>query len=121
VGEVEGKFVGLYTLGRIREVLPMLVESGVDFIETFETNQGDITLAEAKRLYGDRVCVMGNFDCVVLARGTVAEAREETRRCLEEGMEGGGFVLVTGDEVPADARWDNLKAMVEVAEERGVY
>jgi uroporphyrinogen-III decarboxylase len=116
-----GKYIGLYTLGRIRQVLPMLVDAGVDFIETFEPNQGDISLAEAKRLYGDRTCLMGNFDCVVLARGTMEDARREALRCLREGMEGGGYVLVTGDEVPADAKLDNLKAMVETVDKHGRY
>lgn len=116
-----GKYVGLYTLGRIRRFLPMMVASGVDFVETFEPNEGDITLAEAKRLYGERICLMGNFDCLVLARGSVEEARAEARRCLSEGMDGGGYVLVTGDEVPADARWDNLRAMVDTVNEHGWY
>jgi len=121
VRQVPGKFVGFYTLGRIRRLLPMLVGTGAHFIETFEPNEGDITLAEAKALYGDRVCLMGNFDCVVLARGGVEEARREALRCLKEGAAGGGYVMVTGDEVPADAKWENLRAMVEVAEEFGRY
>jgi uroporphyrinogen-III decarboxylase len=116
-----GKYLGLYSLGRIRRLLPMFVDAGVHFVETFEPNQGDITLAEAKRLYGDKMCIMGNFDCLVLARGSVEDARQEALRCLREGMEGGGFVLVTADEVPADTRLDNLKAMVETAEEHGSY
>jgi len=116
-----GKYLGLYTLGHIRDLCPMLVDAGVHFIETFEPNQGDITLAEAKRLYGKRTCLMGNFDCLVLAYGSADDAREEARRCLREGMEGGGYVMVTGDEVPADAKLDNLKAMVEVVEEEGRY
>ena len=115
------KYLGLYTLGRIRDLLPMLVDAGVHFIETFEPNQGDITLAEAKRLYGDRTCLMGNFDCVVLARGTVDDARRETLRCLREGMPGGGYVLASADEVPADAKMDNLKAMVDTVERHGRY
>jgi uroporphyrinogen-III decarboxylase len=115
------KCMGLYTLGRIGKLCPMLVDAGVHFIETFEPNQGDITLAEAKRLYGKRTCLMGNFNCLVLAYGTVDDAREEARRCLREGMEGGGYVMVTGDEVPADTKLDNLKAMVEVVQEEGRY
>ena len=115
------KYIGLYTLGRIRQVLPMLVEAGVDFVETFEPNQGDISLAEAKRLYGTQICLMGNLDCVILAQGTVEDARREALRCLREGMEGGGYVLVTGDEVPSDAKLENLRAVVEAVQEHGVY
>ena len=115
------KCLGLYTLGRIRDLLPMLVDTGVHFIETFEPNEGDITLGEAKRLYCDSTCLMGNFDCVVLARGTVDDARQETLRCLREGMPGGGYVLASADEVPADAKMDNLKAMVDTVERHGRY
>jgi len=111
----------LYTLGRIRELMPMFADAGVHFVETFEPNQGDISLAEAKRLYGKRMCLMGNFDSMILAFGTVEEARREARRCLREGMEGGGYVLITGDEVPADTKMDNLKAMVETVEKHGRY
>ena len=115
VKNIPGKYLGLYTLGKIRDLLPMLVDADVDFIETFEPNQGDITLAEAKAAYGHKICVMGNFDCVILSHGSIEDARREALRCLREGMEGGGYVLVTGDEVPADAKMENLRAMVEVA------
>ena len=121
VKDVPDKYLGLYTLGPIRDLMPMFVDAGVDFVETFEPNEGNITLGDAKKLYGKKTCLMGNFDCVILARGTVDEAREEASRCLREGMDGGGYVLVTGDEVPADTKLDNLKAMVEVVEEEGRY
>jgi len=121
INPLPNKYLGLYTLGRIAKLLPMLVDTEVDFIETFEQNEGDITLAEAKRLYGDRVCLVGNFDCLVLAFGTVEEAQQEARRCLQEGMEGGSYVLATADEVPADCRMDNLKAMVETIQKYGRY
>ena len=116
-----GKYHGLYTLGKIRHLLPMLVDTGVHWVSTFEPNQGDLTLAEAKRLYGDHIAIFGNFDCLVLAFGTVDDTRREARRCLEEAMAGGGYVMVTGDEVPADAKLDNLKAMVETVQEHGRY
>jgi uroporphyrinogen-III decarboxylase len=64
---------------------------------------------------------MGNFDCLVLAYGSMDDARREALRCLREGMESGGYVMVTGDEVPADAKLDNLKAMVETVHEQGRY
>jgi uroporphyrinogen-III decarboxylase len=116
-----GKYITFYTLGRIGELMDCMVDAGPHMIATFETNEGDITLGEARRRYGDRVCLMGNFDCVVLSRGSVEDARREARRCLDEAMAGGGYIMGTGDEVPADARMDNLRAMVEVVQEYGGY
>lgn len=121
VRQVPGKFISFYTLGRMRRIMPTLMNARPHMIATFEPNEGDLPLHEAKRLYGDRVAIMGNYDCVVLARGSLEQARAEARRCLAEGAEGGGYILGTGDEVPADTQPDNLKAMVEVTEEWGRY
>lgn len=116
-----GKYIGLYTLGRIKNFLPMLVEAGPHFIETFEQNEGDITLGEAKKKYGDRICLMGNFDTLIQVGGSIKEVKEETLRCLREGAGGGGYVLATADEVPVDAKVENLKAIVQTVEEYGRY
>ena len=121
VRRVQGKYLGLYTLGKIGKLMPMLADAGVHFVETFEPNEGDISLGDAKKRYGHRLCVMGNFDCNVLAFGSTDDARREARRCLGEAMAGGGYVMVTADEVPADAKLDNLKAMVETVQQFGRY
>jgi hypothetical protein len=121
VKQVPGKYLGLYTLGRIRHLVSMLVDANVDFIGSFEQNQGDIPLSEAKASYGHRICVLGNFDPLILAFGTLEDARKESLRCLSEGMKGGGYILATGDEVPANAKLDNLRVMVDVAHEFGRY
>lgn len=121
VRQQPGKFISFYTLGRMRDIMPILVDAGPHMIATFEPNEGDISLGEAQELYGDRIAVMGNFDCVILARGTLEEARDEAKRCLEEAMAGGGYIMGTGDEVPTDAKPENLRAMVEVVEEFGRY
>ncbi len=121
VRAVPGKFVGFYTLGRMRELMPIIMKAGPHFVETFEPNEGDLTLAEAKRLYGRDTCIMGNYDCLVLAFGSVEDARREALRCLQEAMAGGGYIMVSGDEVPADAKWENLVAWVETVAEHGRY
>ena len=116
----EDKYVGFYMVGKIRDQLPIAIEAKPHYIEPFEL-QSNITLGEAKRLYGDKICIMGNFDPVVLAFGSVKDAEREALRCLEEGMEGGGYVMVTGDEVPANAKIENLIAMVKTVERYGRY
>ncbi|MEM2026178.1 MAG: uroporphyrinogen decarboxylase family protein [Candidatus Bathyarchaeia archaeon] len=115
-----GKYLGFYMVGKIRDLIPIALECRPHFIEPFE-QQSNITLGEAKRLYGKKVCLMGNFNPVLLAFGSEKEAEKETLRCLEEGMEGGGYVLVTGDEVPANAKIENLRIMVKTVEKYGRY
>jgi hypothetical protein len=77
------------------------------------------TLPLSPFLSTTRVCIMGNYNRLVLAFGTVEEAKEEARRCLHEGMEGGSYIMMMVVEVPANAKWENLKAMTETVEEEG--
>lgn len=120
VRESNDKLVGFYMVGKTRALLPIAIEANPHFIEPFE-DIGDISLAEARKLYGNKICVMGNFSPMILAFGSLEEARRETLRCLNEGMSGGSYVLVTSDEVPGNAKLENLKAMVETAEKYGRY
>ena len=50
-------------------------------------------------------------------------ARELTgeQRCLDAAMAGGGYVMTTSDEVPADAKLDNMRAVVDYVAEHGRY
>ena len=121
IRKVPGKYVGFYTLGRIKAYLDMMVDAGPHYIGTFEQDEGDITIAEAKQRYKNKFCIIGNFGSLVLQDGTLEDARKEARRCLDEGMPGGAYVMGTGDEVPPTTELDNLKAMVEIAEKYGKY
>jgi len=114
------KIVGFFTSGRIRDVLPQLVDCGPAFIEHLDV-LGDCDLAEVKSSFGHRVCLMGNYNPVVLARGSLEDARGEARRCLEAAMAGGGYVMSTSDEVPVDAKLDSMKAVVDYVAEHGRY
>jgi len=118
--KAEGKILGLFTSGRIRDVLPALVDLEPDFIQHFDV-LGDCDLAEVKHCFGDRVTIVGNYNPVVLARGTIDEARAEAQRCLDAAMAGGAYIMSTSDEVPADAKPDNMKAVVEHVRAHGRY
>jgi uroporphyrinogen decarboxylase len=115
-----GKRIVFFTTGRIRAVLPELALLRPHGIQHFDV-LGDCDLAEVKRSFGDQFCIMGNFSPVVLAHGTVDDARRETRRCLAAAMAGGAYVMTTSDEVPADAKLANMRAVTYVVEKEGVY
>jgi hypothetical protein len=115
-----GKRIVFFTSGRIRDVLPDLAPLGAHGIQHLDV-LGDCDLAEVKDTFGRQFCLMGNYNCVVLAHGSTEHARRETRRCLEAAMEGGGFIITTSDEVPADAKLENMRTVVEVAAREGRY
>jgi len=112
-----GKLICVFVSGRMRDIAVMLADAGPDCMQHFDaTGGGDCDLAEIKGLLGRRVCIMGNYNPVILARGTLEEARAEALRCLTSAGPD-GYILSTADEVPADARLENMREVVRTAEE----
>ena len=115
-----GKRIVFFTSGRIRDVLPDLAAlrpHGIQHLDVL----GDCDLAEVKQTFAGQFCAMGNYNCVALAHGSVADAQAEARRCLDAGMEGGGYLMTTSDEVPANAKLANMRAVVECVALHGRY
>lgn len=123
-----GNFSVIHCHGRLRALLDMILDMGVDALEPIETlpmNTADVTLAEVKAKLGGRVCVMGAVQALVLERGTAEEMRAHMREAIEVGAPGGGFVLLPTAApfmVPLDERClANARIMYEVAHEFGRY
>lgn len=78
--------------------------------------------ARAKATVGREHVLFGNVDpSGVLARGTVAQVRDVTRRLMEKWKPGGLFVLNAGCAIPASTPPENVRAMVAAAHEFGSY
>lgn len=90
-----GKFFSFHSCGNVAQVLPDLLALGVDALDPLEHTAG-MDLAELKRLYGDRMVLIGNADANVVQMGTPEAVRAEVRRCLDEGAPGGGYFLSGG-------------------------
>ncbi len=115
-----GKRVVFFTTGKTRAVLPQIADAGPHGVQHLDV-LGDCDLAEVKATFGKRFCLMGNYSPVVLAHGSVREAQEEARRCLRAAMAGGGYVITTSDEVPADAKLANMQATAQLVADEGRY
>jgi uroporphyrinogen decarboxylase len=87
-----GALFWLHSCGRVMEILPDLVEIGVDILDPVQVRAND--QAAAKRLYGDRLCLMGGMDTQqVLTQGTPDEVEAEVKARIELLAPGGGFIL----------------------------
>jgi hypothetical protein len=89
-----GQIVHVHSHGPIDIILEQFAEMGADVLHPIEPPpMGDVTLAEAKHRIGDQVCLEGNIQVGDLFSASVDEVREVTKRAMDEGMPGGGFVL----------------------------
>jgi uroporphyrinogen decarboxylase len=101
----------LHICGDSSKVLDLYAQTGADIIEV----DHKVDLALARRIVGDRACVIGNVDPVtVLLQGTPESVRAASQGCLEAGH-GRGYVLGSGCVVPRITPIENVKAMVQAA------
>lgn len=70
---------------------------------------------KTKEVLKDHTCIMGDVHPSLLSLGTPDEVAEYCRKLIDVVGTGGGFILGVGCGVPIDAKFENLKAMVDTA------
>lgn len=117
---IKGKGVPVmfHSDGYLMDVMPDLVEMGIDGFQSIEPSAG-MDINEMKRLYGDDLILMGNVDIDLLGRGTPGQVADEVRRLIDEIAPGGGFILSSSNALGRETSPANALAMYETAEAYG--
>jgi uroporphyrinogen decarboxylase len=110
----------LHACGNLRQVMGDLIDDvGIDAKHSYEDTYLPVT--EAKKLYGERIAILGGVDVDFLVRGSEADVRAYTRRVLEACMPGGGYALGTGNSVANYIPVGNYLAMLDEGVKVGSY
>lgn len=116
--------LGFYTIkhtdGNVMPIIDQLVETAPHALHSLDP-QGGVDIAEVKRLYGDRVCLIGNVNCGLLDTGTDEEVAESARYALRHGMPGYGYVFSTSNCVYTGMRLSRYEQMLAVWRAEGSY
>ncbi|MGE5360250.1 MAG: uroporphyrinogen decarboxylase family protein [Bacteroidales bacterium] len=112
-----------HSCGAVKDLIPMLLDEGVQILNPVQVSARGMDTAELKRLYGDRLCFWGGgVDTQrVLPYGTRQQVRDEVRRRIDDLAPGGGFVFTTIHNTQADVPPENYMAMWEALQEFGRY
>ncbi len=102
----------LHSCGNLEQIMGDLLDDvKIDGKHSYEDTIMDV--AEVKRLYGDRMAVLGGIDVDFIARSSEEDVRSRVRRTLGECHHGGGYCLGTGNSVTNYVPVDNYLAMVD--------
>lgn len=116
--------MGFYTIkhtdGNIMPIIDQLVQANPHALHSIDPQAG-VDIAEVKRLYGDRVCLIGNVNCGKLDTGTDEEVIESARYCLKNGMPGGGYIFSTSNCIYTGMRLSRYELMLDVWRKEGNY
>ncbi|GHU63275.1 uroporphyrinogen III decarboxylase [Clostridia bacterium] len=119
------KDLGFYILkhsdGNMMSLMDMYVEAQIDLFDPIDPLAG-MDIAYMKEHYGKKIALKGNVNCATtLVSGTIEETIAETKKCLEIGMPGGGYVCSSSNSIHSSINPANFKAMLDTIEVFGTY
>jgi len=105
--------------GAIFEIIPSLIDAGVEVLNPIQTSAAGMDPARLKKSFGKKLCFHGGIDIQqTLVHGTSAEVRAEVRSRMETlGPE--GYILAPSHTLQIDTPPVNLVAMYEEARDYG--
>lgn len=112
--------VQYHTDGDCREVIPDLIEVGVDILNPIQPECMDPV--ELKMKYGDQLSFSGTIGTQsTMPHGTPEDVHQEVRRMIETVGVGGGLFLAPTHVLEPDVPWENVVAFIRAAKEFGGY
>jgi uroporphyrinogen decarboxylase len=109
--------VFLHSCGAIRELLPDLVEIGVEILNPIQVSAARMETAGLKRDFGQDLTFWGGAvdSQGTLGRGSPAEVEAEARRRIGDLAPGGGFVFASVHNIQANVPPENIAALWRAA------
>lgn len=111
-------FLILHCDGDVRQFLPLLIETGFDCIQPLEARAGN-DVRELKKKYAGKICLFGNINMDVLARGDRVEIADEVISKVEAAKKDGGYIFHSDHSVPPTVSFDAYCLAHELARKHG--
>ena len=108
----------MHICGDTTDRLDSLASTGVDGLSLDKK----VDFAEARKVLGDSVCLIGNVDPAgTLFLGKAEEVVKEATYAIHSAGQHGNFILSSGCMMPAEVPPENMQAMVDTAKTVGKY
>ena len=113
----------LHTCGSVYELLPDLVDIGLDILNPIQTTAKDMEPERLKKEFGKDLTFWGGGCNIrdILPSKSPKEVKEDVKRRIEILSKGGGFVFTSIHNILPEVPPENIIAMYEAANEYGTY
>ncbi|MHA2131910.1 MAG: uroporphyrinogen decarboxylase family protein, partial [Promethearchaeota archaeon] len=106
--------------GYIEDILPYMVDAGLDCIQALEPAAG-VNLGRLKENFGDKMSFMGGMDSTrILNFGTPKEIEEHVKECINTAAVGGGYFAGPSHNI-LNVPWENILAFRSAIEKYRDY
>jgi len=107
--------------GNLWPLMDILLETGYDGINPLEPQAG-MGMKKVKEYCGDKICLLGNIDCVdLLPSGSPAQVEQAVIQAIKDGAKGGGLILCSSNSLHPGVNPENCMAMFKAARKHGQY
>lgn len=116
----KGLKVILHTCGCVKELVPQLIEAGLDCIQPLEVKAG-MDLVEMKQKYGDELAFMGGIDVRCMAHPDPSVIEKEISTKIPIAKKSGGYIYHSDHSVPDNVSFAQYKRVIELVHKYGKY
>ena len=107
--------------GNLWPLLEILLDTGYDGLNPLEPQAG-MDLKKLKDYCGDRLCFLGNIDCIdLLPNGTPEQVEATVKKAIADAGQGGGLVIASSNSLHPGVKPENCVAMFDAAKKHGQY
>lgn len=109
-----------HTCGGVRPLIPLMIERGLDILQSLQPEASGMDARELKAEFGNRLAFQGGISIQrTLPFGTADDVRNEVKNTVGALAEGGGYILGSAHNIQADTSIENVQALMEAYMEYG--
>ncbi len=109
-----GKKVRYHSCGGVRDILPDLIDLGLDILTPFQPLAAGMEPLALKRDFGKHLTLHGGIDMQeLLPHASASEVVDEVKRLMAALNEGGGWIACSSHNLQPDTPPENIVAMYE--------
>ncbi len=109
-----GKFTLSHCCGSVADIMPDIIEIGLDVLESVQPEARDMDPYTLKQRYGDHITFWGGLGSQsTIPFGTPSDIRREIARLCDEMARDGGYILAPSKGLQPETPTENAAAVVE--------
>ncbi len=110
-----------HTCGSVFDLLPDLMEAGVDILNPCQPLAAKMDSEGLKKEFGNKICFHGAIDEQAALPGTIEQLEAEIEKRIDALSPGGGYIVASTSNIQDDTPLENILFYIKKVKDYGVY